>query len=438
MRTEELLNQIFIQFSFQLLVSEAAFLKGRQKRERFAIRLVLSLALYFILAYIWGTVMEPLREMHIAFRVASYIGYAVLTAIPVAVSYKQTPMGVLFLITGGYALEHICFAVFRMVQYAGNWREETMNYLLYTLIFRYAVYAVSAVAAYFIVNRRGKNLEENEDGDRRITVLAAIVLVSAVVLSVFYTDSDIAEEWNLLNAVICPLYSIICCILVLVLEFYVLRENRMKREQEMMEQLLHMSDSQQKSSREAINIINMKCHDLKHQMRLLTRIDDEQARKEYLSEMQEAVSIYDAIYHTGNEALDYVLREKTLISNEYKVAFSCMVDGEAIGFMKPADIYALMGNALDNALERVVKEPEEQRVISLRIRRQKRMVLIHMENRCSKKVEFQDGLPVTDKADNNFHGFGVRSIRYITEKYGGELMMDLHNEKFCMDILFPE
>lgn len=114
-----------------------------------------------------------------------------------------------------------------------------------------------------------------------------------------------------------------------------------------------------------------------------------------------------------------------------------MADGGAISFMSPADIYALMGNALDNALERVVREPEERRIISLLIKRTGAMVLIHLENQCSTPPAFRDGFPVTDKSDKTAHGFGVRSIRYLVEKYHGEVLMRAADEKFCLDILMP-
>ena len=160
-------------------------------------------------------------------------------------------------------------------------------------------------------------------------------------------------------------------------------------------------------------------------------------RSEYVAEIQRALTIYDATYHTGCEALDYILSEKTLLANEHKVQFSCMAEGESIDFISPPDIYALMGNALDNALERVVQEPEEQRIISLQIRRRGQMVSIHLENSCSRPPDFQDGLPVTDKADKDFHGFGVRSIRYIVHKYDGQLRMRAQGGLFVLDILLP-
>ena len=65
------------------------------------------------------------------------------------------------------------------------------------------------------------------------------------------------------------------------------------------------------------------------------------------------------------------------------------------------------------------------------------MVLIHLENRCSREPEFVDGLPLTNKKDKNRHGFGVKSIRYIAEKYNGEVSMSVQNGRFCLDILLP-
>ena len=96
-----------------------------------------------------------------------------------------------------------------------------------------------------------------------------------------------------------------------------------------------------------------------------------------------------------------------------------------------------MGNALDNALNRVLQEPEEQRIISLQIKRVGDMVLLHLENRCSQPPEFQDGLPVTSQEDKAAHGFGMKSIRYLVEKYCGELSIQARDGKFCLDILFP-
>lgn len=268
-----------------------------------------------------------------------------------------------------------------------------------------------------------------------MVLMSFLILFSAIILSV-YSDNILTYD-NALTEIVCPAYGLLCSLLILSMEYYVFRENRLTREKSVMEQLLQIAEIQKESTKEAIDIINIKCHDLKHQMKVLMNMEDREERKEYIEEMRRAVSIYDAAYHTGCESLDYILREKTLISNEYQVAFSCMADGAALSFMHPADLYALMGNALDNALESVIREEEGKRVISLKISRHGNMVSIQLENTCSRNVEFEDGMPVTDKEDKRYHGFGVRSIRYVVEKYNGEFQMRVRNGCFRLDILLP-
>lgn len=431
------LENNYIQFPFQLIVSELIFLQGIQKRKHYEIRMTFSIMLQFILAAIWLFIMNHFIGRNLFPYVILYLGYAVFTILPIVVSFDIGYIEVIFILAGGYATEHMSFTFSLILLNVIHVAYPLYGSLPHLLLTRYLIYVVGAIAVYFLIIRKNQGKNGFRDGDFRIDYLALIVMTTAIGISVYWTYS---AEFNntLVGKVICPVYGFLCCMLVLWMEYYVLRENSLIHEQEMMEQLLQMSNAQQKSAKQAIDIINIKCHDLKHQIKVLERIEDNQERSEYLKEIQEAVSIYDATYHTGCNALDYILREKTLLFNERNVEFSCMVEGKVITFMASADIYALMGNALDNAFERVIQEAENERVISLQIKHHHDMILIHLENRCSREPEFMDGLPVTDKKEKSRHGFGVKSIRFIVEKYDGELRMAVHNGKFCLDILLPK
>lgn len=365
-----------------------------------------------------------------------YLGYAFLSMIPILGSFDIGGKELIFILAGGYATEHMTFALSKIFLHLLHLEYMLYGSLLHLLVTRYLIYILGALSVYFILIRTKKRESKLKDSDFRIAALAFIIMVFAIGFSVYWSYP---EEYlgTRIGEVICPAYSFLCCALVLSMEYYVLRENGMKHEQEMMEQLLQMSTVQQKSSKEAIDIINMKCHDLKHQMKALAKIEDDRSRAEYLQEIHDAVSIYDATYHTGCSALDYVLREKTLLFHEHGIEFSCMVEGEMITRMTSADVYALMGNALDNALEHVLKEKEGERVISFQVKRHNQMVLIHLEHRCSTELRFENGFPLTDKKDKTRHGFGVKSMKYIAEKYQGELVMSVRDGKFNLDILLP-
>ena len=429
------LNANYFQVPFQILISESVFLIGQDKKEHFGTKITIGVIFQFLLAFIWDLVVEKVVGENLIWYVGLYAGYALLTYFMIWFCFEMKPLEILFTVAGGYATQHMSFVVAKMILYMIGVPYVTYGSLIHLLLTRYLFFVVGAAIIYFLIVRGNQNKRGFAEGDIRIAILAGVILLTAIGLSVFWSYPD-EYKGTIIGEIICPAYSFLCCLLVLYMDYYVLRENNMKHEREMMEQMMHMADTQQKSAKEAIDIINIKCHDLKHQIKALAKMEDAQTRSEYLQEVQNAVSIYDATYHTGCKPLDYVLREKALIFNERGVAFSCMIEGETISFMTAADIYALMGNALDNALEHVLQEAEDERIISLQISQHDEMILIHLENRCSKELDFRDGLPVTDKEDKTRHGFGVKSIRYITEKYNGELYMATKEGKFCLDILF--
>ena len=425
----------FLRFSMQLIICESVFLVGRSRKPDSVGKAIAALAAYLALGSLWYGLLHMVPGRIPLLHILFYLGLVTLTMGAMRFCFDLPWIEMLFIATGGYAVEHIAFNVARIIRYATGLSAELMNPIPDFVLFRLLPYVLAAWAMYVLVIRPNRPKEEFRAGDLRMVFLAMTIMLAAIVLSVFYSSES--DDPQVLTQVICPLYSTLCCMLVLLIEYYLFRENRLERENKTMEQMLQIAGAQQRSSKEAIDIINMKCHDLKHQIRALAAMNDAAKRKEYLEEVQKAVSIYDATYHTGCESLDYILREKALLSDEHQVQFSCMVDGRIIDYLHPADIYSLMGNALDNALESVLREPEEQRIMSLNISQHGQMVMIHLENWCSRTLEFREGLPVTDKADKDFHGFGVQSIRYIVRKYDGELIMRARDGIFCLDILLP-
>lgn len=424
-------------FSIQLFISEGAFLIGRQRRENFSIRVLLSFLAYLLGTVIWFFIISKIHFFMPLIHLLFYMGLFGMTLLFIYVCYDLSWMEVLFVATGGYAVEHITFAGVRILQFFTGWDAHLLGGILEYFIFRLGAYILAAGIVYVLLLQKNLDKEEFFEKDVRIIKLSMMILLAAIILSVFYTSEESVGETALYSYVICPAYSMLCCILVIIMEQYLFRENRLNREKETMEQLLSIANVQQKSSKEAIDIINIKCHDLKHQMKHLQGLENDNERSEYIEEIKNAISIYDATYHTGCETLDYILREKTLISDERNIAFSCMVDGSLLNFIDKTDLYALLGNALDNALEQEIKEEEEVRMISLRIQKSGQMVMIYLENTCSNSLQFYNGMPLTTKEDKNYHGFGVRSMSYIVKKYEGNMVMYIEDRKFILNIAIP-
>ena len=115
-----------------------------------------------------------------------------------------------------------------------------------------------------------------------------------------------------------------------------------------------------------------------------------------------------------------------------------VVDGTLFEFMDVMDICSIFGNALDNAIEcvRQMKE-KEKRLIHVTAFSQKSFLIIRFENYCETAVVFGEELPVTTKKETQFHGYGLKSLRYTVHKYNGEV--DIHTEDswFKVNILIP-
>lgn len=138
---------------------------------------------------------------------------------------------------------------------------------------------------------------------------------------------------------------------------------------------------------------------------------------------------------TGNEVLDVILTEKNLLCREAKIQLLCMADGTGLDFIKPHHLYALLSNALENAVEAVRDLPEDERFIHLYIRHQGNLCHIQVENAYQGTVALRNGVPVTHKADQNYHGFGILSMKTIAESYDGEMIVTAEDGIFCLDVL---
>lgn len=186
--------------------------------------------------------------------------------------------------------------------------------------------------------------------------------------------------------------------------------------------------------------MNINAHDLKHQIAVITSAIQQSgstsAIESELNEMRRMIDTVDTAYRTGNKALDVTLTEKSRVCQSKEICFSVIADGAAVSFMSDVDIYILFGNALDNAIEatEAIADPGG-RIISASVRREQGIVSIHVENTFAQAPEFENGMPQTRKHDKAFHGYGLKSIQRIVDKYGGNMKAHLIRNLFCLDVI---
>lgn len=212
----------------------------------------------------------------------------------------------------------------------------------------------------------------------------------------------------------------------------------MQRELDAIQNILQNQYIQYKQSRESIDVVNRKYHDLKHQIAVLRAEQDPQRRLDFLDGMEEEIRTYEAQNKTGNSVLDTLLTSKSLYCARHSVELTCVADGARLGFMDVMDICSIFGNILDNAIEYELTLPDKKkRLIHLAVYAKKDFLVIQCENYCEEQLAFRDGLPVSTKGDGAYHGYGVKSIRYAAEKYGGTMTIHNRDRWFEMNIIIP-
>ncbi len=179
------------------------------------------------------------------------------------------------------------------------------------------------------------------------------------------------------------------------------------------------------------DVINMKYHDLKHQIAGLRADMSDAQRQEWIDSLEKELESYSPELETGNSVLDTLIAGKMMNCRANNIKVTCVADGNILDFIHVADLCTIFGNALDNAIESVTLiEDPEKRLIHLSVSPKKNFILIQINNYCENQIRMKNGYPVTTKADKSSHGFGLKSIRYTVEKYHGTVTFDVNKNWF--------
>lgn len=314
-----------------------------------------------------------------------------------------------------------------------------LDSLALALVFLFLIYAGVFFLTYRLERRVAAGNELPRMTGRELLSAAAMGLAAFLISNLsFVTDntpfsSSFAQE-------IANIRTLVDLAGVVILYAYHIQlfELHTRRELDAIKNILQNQYVQYRQSRESIDVINRKYHDLKHQIAVLRAEEDPARRSAFLDEMEEEIQHYEAQNKTGNSVLDTVLTGKSLYCAKHQIKLTCVADGARLAFMDVMDLCTLFGNALDNAIEYELSIPDkEKRLIHLEVYAKKDFLVICCENYCPTPPVFEHGLPVTTKADREYHGYGLKSMRYTAQKYGGTMTVQAKDEWFQLTLLFP-
>ena len=165
---------------------------------------------------------------------------------------------------------------------------------------------------------------------------------------------------------------------------------------------------------------------------------DSPDRLRLLDEFEEGLSVYESEFDTGHRVLDCILAENAALCREKSIALVVTADGALLEPLLAADICTIFGNALSNAVECEQTFPDiSSRRIRVELTRINDFIRILVENHFEGQLNMKNGLPASTKKDTEKHGYGLKSIRYAVEKYGGVMNVQAEDGVFRLKILMP-
>lgn len=414
-----------IAYIVQLAASCFLFMLPARKRGHFYARVLAGFFLLLLISFGTNSVLES-RIMG-PWTIVYWSGYVLLCIPYIWACLDISFLKAVYCAVCACAMQHVAYDMVLIYQILGG-LGSVVPVLLYVGIYG-AFYRLFA----------GRLSESGDFAVSRRALFPMVTIILLVwILSVLEVSGRPGFEAGIWNRVIYRVIDALCCFYVLWMQVYEKERMSLERELDGINNAWRQQKKQYEVTRETIDSINRKCHDLKHQIRALRKMADEQERKEFIDSIEQDIMIYDTAVKTGNQALDTVLMDKGLFCKDHGIAWSCMADGSMLDFMRVEDIYAIFGNALDNAVSAVLKLSDpDKRIISVKIITQNNLVVIQIQNYYDADLQFNQGLPLTTKHNKQDHGYGMKSIRYTAEKYNGTITVNAEHQIFKLQILIP-
>lgn len=260
------------------------------------------------------------------------------------------------------------------------------------------------------------------------TIIIFIICVGILQFYEFY-KAQVIFPFQIIFVIL----DLTCCISIYLIQRVSYVSARNAIETELVKNRLHQYESLQN----VIEVMNIRIHDLKHQIKEIERNPD--ISPEITKQLKESIAKYKSFARCGNDVIDTILTEKNIVFEKEGIKFTYHLNGLLFSHFATQDINSIFGNALDNAVEYLSLLPKEERFLTIRSYEVGSLAKISFENSYKGEPSFnKEGLIDTTKNNAIYHGFGLKSIRSTINKYGGSMTITVEEGTFKLQLLFPK
>ena len=231
---------------------------------------------------------------------------------------------------------------------------------------------------------------------------------------------------------------LLLCLAFLLFCMVYYREYEQKTDAERKEQVVQLVVEQQakhienvKQLEEHIRVVR---HDMRHflgRLALCVNANDTEKAKEMLSNYITHIDGTQLTRYCGCDTVNYVLSAFAEQCEKEGIVLHCDIALEEVA-QNELLFCSILQNALENAHNAQLNLPQEKRTIHLLLKCMDEKLLLSVKNPTLEVPTFVDGLPVSKRPD---HGYGTRSIRYLSERLGGSCQFSCHDGLFVVRVV---
>ena len=170
-------------------------------------------------------------------------------------------------------------------------------------------------------------------------------------------------------------------------------------------------------------------HDINKYMQAMRTLAAEGNVAEVNQMMAETQELFDSlttVVDVGNSVVSVILNEYREITEDADISFTFDVSVPQNLGISAVDLYVLLGNTLDNAVEACASVPAEERYIRIQMRTYHNILFYQIEN------PFAEGYPQRSRGKN--HGYGLQNVRKCVEKHDGHMSVSQNDNKFVLSM----
>jgi len=427
-----------INFPLVLLLFQIVMCLPYRRRKYAALKWVVFVGVLILIVttmthdWVWDG--SLIKAQNILSNMPGRILIMVVIALQIFICYEISLWSAVFLMTVAITVHRIHFSLYKIIEVfmVGSVVNKMPGWM--SVLLDIAVIIVFMVAIAAIFNRKNGIRIDKYGRDKIVLIISLVILVLSDVLNLYQFANDPYTNFGM-TLVVNRLVDIIFNSMTLYMIYNLIVKRTLQIEQQKMETLMQQRKQQYEFSQQLIDSINIKSHDLKKQIRYLEQ--HEVSRTDMVQGLKDAVANYDTLIQTNNEALSTILSEKSLVCYNNQIKFVCIADTDNLNCIKSIDLYTIMANLLDNAVEASQKVEVQYRSISVAVKQKENFISIHTENYFSGSIRKKGETLLTMKSEPENHGFGVKSIQQIVDSYQGNMSFKTKGNIFSVNILIP-